>query len=96
VQLVPAESALGSPGFADGSHTVPSVVGLRLSAAEALMEHNLVAWQVAAPSLSPRVTPSELGDASCVTSQSPSPRTVITYPKQSTDVRLQVTARPTS
>src|SRR3954447_17054079 len=73
VLLVPSEGALGSPGFADGSHTVPSLVCLNLSAAEALMEQSQLGWQVAAPSLSPRVTPSELDDAYCVTSQRPSP-----------------------
>ncbi len=75
---------------------MPSVVGLTLSAAEALMEHNRLGWQVAAPPLSPRVTPSELEDAYCVTSQTPAPGTVITYPEQATDVRLRVAARPTS
>ena len=75
---------------------MPSVVGLNLGAAEALMEHNQVGWEVAAPPLSPRVTPSELEDAYCVTSQTPAPGTVITYPKQATDVRLRVAARPTS
>ena len=96
VQLVPAASPLGSPFLADGSHTVPSVVGLTLTAAAALMEQNRLAWQVTAPSLSPRVTPTDLFDAYCVTSQSPSPGTVITYPTQLTEMRLQVAARPTS
>jgi hypothetical protein len=69
---------------------------MNLGAAEALMEHNQVGWQVAAPPLSPRVAPGELEDAYCVTSQTPSPGTVIAYPKQTTDVRLRVVARPTS
>ena len=61
------------------------------------MEHNEVSWQLAAPALSPRVTPPNLEDAYCVTSQSPSPGTVVTYPKQSSTVmRLRVAARPTS
>jgi beta-lactam-binding protein with PASTA domain len=93
VKLVPTESALGSPGFANGSHMVPSVVGLTLSSAEARMEQSRVGWQVAAPSLSARVAPSELEDAYCVTGQTPSAGTVITYPKQSTVVRLRVDAR---
>lgn len=96
VQLVPAESPLGSPAFANGLHTVPSVVGLTLSTAVTRIERNGVAWQVAAPALSARVTPANLYDVYCVTSQSPSPGTVITYPKQSAEMRLQVAARPTS
>jgi beta-lactam-binding protein with PASTA domain len=96
VQLVPVPYPLGSPGVAIGSHTVPSVVGLPLSAAVSLIEHNEVAWQVAAPSLAARVPPSDLFDAYCVTSQSPSSGTVVTYPKQSTEIRLEVAASPTS
>jgi hypothetical protein len=69
---------------------------LTLTAAVSLIGHNQVAWQVAAPSLSPRVTPADLFDAYCVTSQSPTPGTVITYPKHSIVMRLQVAARPTS
>jgi hypothetical protein len=96
VQLVPAPSALGSPGLANGSHTVPSVVGLTLSDAEERMDKSGVAWQVAAPPLSPRATPMELEDSYCVTTQTPSAGTLVTYPEQSKVVRLGVEARKTS
>jgi hypothetical protein len=95
VRLVPAWSPLGSPGVADGSHTMPPVVGLTLQAAVSLIGRDDVAWQVTAPPLSARVTPPDLFDAYCVTSQRPAPGTVITYPKLSTVARLGVAARPT-
>jgi hypothetical protein len=94
VNLVHVVQPLGSPGVANGSHTVPHVVGLPLGVAITRLDHNHVVWLVDAPPLSARVPLPDVYDAYCVVSQSLSPGTVVSYPDKMVTVRLRVTPRP--
>ena len=94
VNLVHVFQPLGSPGVANGSHTVPQVVGLPLGVAIRRLDHNYVVWLVDAPPFSARVPPPNVYDAYCVVSQSLSPGTAVSYPDEIVTVRLRVTPRP--
>jgi len=94
VNLVHVFQPLGSPGVANGSHTVPRVVGLPLGVAITRLDQSYVVWRVDAPPLSARVPPPDVYDAYCVVSQSQSPGTVVSYPDKIVTVRLRVTPRP--
>ena len=94
MKVIHVWSPLGSPSVADGSHRVPSVVGLTLHAAVSLADRNEVPWQTSAPPLSARVAPGDLFDAYCVIAQRPAPDTIIHVPGQPVVMRLRVVARP--